>query len=95
MKYVYLWYVKMTHAAMKKYLADRNYAQNWMAKAKEIVKKHDMKLIILGSPYATAEQFVVGVETDATLEGFGKLTTDLYHIDPEFIEYGKTMTITQ
>jgi len=95
MKYVYLWYVKMSQEAFRKYLADSKYAQNWMTKAKETVKKHNMKLLIMGSPFATAEQFVIGVETDVPLDEFGKLTRDLYHIDPEFIEYAKTMTITQ
>ena len=95
MKYVYLWYVKITQTAMKKYLADSNYGQNWLTKAKEVVKKHDMKLVLLGSPFATVEQFVVGIETDVSLDDFGKVTSDLYHIDPEFVEYGKTMIITQ
>lgn len=95
MKYVYLWYVKITHAAMKKYLADSNYGDGWLAKAKEVVEKHDMKLVVLGSPFATVEQFVVGVETDVSLDDFGKVTSDLYHIDPEFVEYGKTMIIRQ
>ena len=95
MKYVYLWYVKITHTAMKKYLADSNYGSNWLEKAKEVVKKHEMKLVLLGSPFATVEQFVVGVETDVSLDEFGKVTSDLYHIDPEFVEYGKTTIITQ
>jgi hypothetical protein len=95
MKYVYLWYVKMTQEALKKNLADSKYTQNWMTKARELCKKHEMKLIISGSPFATVEQFVLGVETDVPLDEFGKLTTDLYHIDPAFIEYAKTMIITQ
>jgi hypothetical protein len=95
MKYVYLWYVKITHAAMKKHLADKSYGDNWLAKAKEVVKEHGMKLAILGSPFGTVEQFVVGVETDVSLDEFGKVTSDLYHIDPDFVEYGKTMIIRQ
>ena len=95
MKYVYLWYVKITQTAMKRYLADSKYGRNWMTKAKEVVKKHNMKLVILGSPFATTEQFVVGVETDVPLDEFGKVTSDLYQIDPDFVEYGKTMIITQ
>ena len=95
MKYVYLWYVKITHTAMKKYLADSNYGSNWLAKAKDVVKKHEMKLVLIGSPFAAVEQFVIGVETDVSLDEFGKVTSDLYHIDPEFVEYGKTMIITQ
>ncbi|MFH1180079.1 MAG: hypothetical protein V1710_06945 [Candidatus Bathyarchaeota archaeon] len=95
MKYVYLWYVKMTQEALKKNIADNKYSENWTAKARELCKKHGMKLLLLGSPYATVEQIVVGVETDVPLDEFGKLTTDLYHIDPAFIEYAKTMIITQ
>jgi len=37
----------------------------------------------------------VGVGQTAPLDERGRITTDLYHIDPEFIEYAKTMTITQ
>jgi len=37
----------------------------------------------------------MGVGGTATIDERGRITTDLYHIDPEFIEYAKTMTITQ
>ena len=40
MKYVYLWYVKITHTAMKKHLADSSYGDSWLARAKEVVQKH-------------------------------------------------------
>jgi hypothetical protein len=95
MKYVYLWYVKMTQEAMQKFIADNKYIQNWLTKAKEAVKKHGMKLVVLGSPFATAEQIVVGVETDVPLDEFNKLGSDLYKIDPAFIDYAKTYIITQ
>ena len=95
MKYVYLWYMKMTQEALHKNIADSKVSENWLAKAREAVKKHGMKLVVLGSPFATAEQFVVGVETDVPLDEFNKLGSDLYKIDPAFVDYAKTYIITQ
>ncbi|MGD0804295.1 MAG: hypothetical protein ABSA11_09505 [Candidatus Bathyarchaeia archaeon] len=95
MKYVYLWFVKMTEEATKKYLVDVKYFPNWTTKAKEIINKYKMKIVVWGTPYYTVEQIVIGVETDASLEDFGKVAMELYHIDPAFVDYAKTLIVTQ
>ena len=95
MKFVYLWFVKMTEGAFKKYLADTKYSQNWMSKVKEILNKHKLKIVAWGSPYNTVEQIVIGVETDLSLDEFGKIATELYHVDPDFVDYAKTLIISQ
>ena len=95
MKYVYLWFVKMTEGAFKKNLADNKYFQGWASKAKEILNKHKLKIVAWGSPYYTVEQVVIGVETDLSLDEFGKIAMELYHVDPDFIDYAKTLIISQ
>lgn len=93
MKYVYLWYVKVTQEALKKNITDNSYGSNWEAKVKEVCKKLKVKLLFIGSPYGTVEQYVVGVESDGTLDEFGKVSGEFYQIDPAFIEYAKTEII--
>ncbi len=95
MKFVYLWFVKMTEAAFKKNLADNKYSQGWQTKVKEILNKHKMKMVVFGSPYYTVEQIVLGVETDLPLDEFGKVAMELYHVDPEFVDYAKTLIVSQ
>jgi len=48
------------------------------------------KLIFLGSPYGTAEQYVVGIESNSLLDEFSKITSAFYRINPAMIEYAKT-----
>lgn len=85
----------MTQEAFKKNLTDSKYIQNWTTKAREVLKKNNMKIVVWGSPYDTVEQMVIGIETDASLDEFGKISTALYHIDPEFIDYAKTLIVHQ
>ena len=94
-KYVYLSYFKMTQDAFQSYLKDASVVPDWMDKVREICEKHKVKLIILGSPYGLEEQLVVGIETDAAVDEFTKIKTELYQIDTGFIEYSKTTIIIQ
>lgn len=94
-KYVYLSYFKMTQGAFQSYLKDASVITGWMDKVRAICKKHKVNLIILGSPYGLEEQLVVGIETDAAVDEFTKIKTELYQIDTGFIEYSKTTIIIQ
>ena len=94
-KYVYLSYFKMTQTAFQSFLKDASVVASWMDKVKAICKKHKVCLIILGSPYGLEEQLVVGIETDATVDEFTKIKTELYQIDTGFIDYSKTTIIIQ
>jgi hypothetical protein len=93
MKYVYLWYVKMSHEALKKAFSDAKYGPNWEAKVKEVCKKQGLKLLFLGSPFGTVEQEVVAIESDSPLDEFGKVSNEFYRIDPVLVEYAKTEII--
>jgi hypothetical protein len=95
LKYVYLCYFKLTQTAFQSYLEDPAIISGWMEKARELCEKRGVRLLILGSPYGLAEQLVVGVETDADVEEFTKLKTELYKIDTCFIDYSKTTIIIQ
>lgn len=95
MKYVYLSYFKMTQDAFQSYLKDASVIAGWMEKVREICKTHKVNLIILGSPYGLEEQLVVGIETDAAVDEFTKIKTELYQIDTGFIDYSKTTIIIQ
>ena len=66
-----------------------------MNKVRELCIKHEVKLIILGSPYGLEEQLVVGIEADAAVDEFTKLKGEIYRIDSMFIEYSKTTIIIQ
>ena len=90
MKFVYLWYVKMSQEALKKEITDDKFVSNWVAKAKEICKKKSAKVLFLGDPYGTVEQFVIGIESDLSLDEFGKVSGELYRIDSAAIEYART-----
>lgn len=94
-KYVYLCYFKLTQEAFQSYLEDASVVAGWMNKVRKICIKHGVDLIILGSPYGLEEQLVVGIETDADVEEFTKLKTELYQIDTGFIDYSKTTIIIQ
>ncbi len=85
----------MTQAAFQSFLKDASVVANWMDKVKTICNKHKVNLIILGSPYGLEEQLVVGIETDAAVDMFTKIKTELYQIDTGFIEYSKTTIIIQ
>ncbi len=95
MKYVYLNYFKMTQEAFQSFLNDATVISRWMEKVRELCKKQEVKLLILGSPYGLEEQLVVGIETDLGIDEFTKLKGELYRIDPKFIEYSKTTIIIQ
>ena len=90
MKYVYLWYVKTSQEALKKMISDNKFGPNWVAKVKEVGKKAGVKLLFVGSPFGTPEQYVVAIESDHPLDEFYKVTGELYRIDPAMIEYAKT-----
>ena len=94
-KYVYLCYFKLTQEAFQSYLEDETVGTDWMDNVRKVCEKHGVKLIILGSPYGLEEQFVVGIETDADVEEFTKIKTELYQIDTGFIDYSKTTIIIQ
>jgi len=93
MKYAYLWYVKVSQEALKKMISDNKYAPNWVAKVREIVKKAGVKLLFIGTPYGTVEQYVVAIESDSPLDEHSKVNGEFYRIDPAFIEYAKTEII--
>ena len=93
MKYVYLWYVKVSQEALKKMVTDNKFGPNWVAKVKEVGKKAGVKLLFVGSPFGTAEQYVVAIESDNPLDEFYKVTGELYRVDPTMIEYAKTEII--
>ncbi len=94
MKYVYNWYVKVSQDALKKMVTDNKYGPNWVAKVKEIGKKAaGVKLLFVGSPFGTAEQYLVALESDSPLDEFYKVTGEFYRIDPALIEYAKTEII--
>ena len=95
MKYVYLSYFKLTQEAFQRFLEDASIISDWMEKVRELCKRQDVKLLILGSPYGLEEQIVVGIETDLGVDEFTKLKGELYRIDPQFIEYSKTTIIIQ
>jgi len=94
-KYVYLSYFKLTQEAFQSYLEDSSVVSDWMDNVRAICEKHEVNLIILGSPYGLEEQLVVGIETDAAVDEFTKIKTELYQIDTGFIEYSKTTIIIQ
>jgi hypothetical protein len=93
MKYVYNWYVKASQEGIKKMISDNKYGPNWVAKVKEVGKKAGVKLLFVGSPFGTAEQYIVAIESDHALDEFYKVTGELYRIDPAMIEYAKTEII--
>ena len=94
MKFVYLWYVKLSQEGLKKMISDNKYGPNWVAKVKEVAKKAGVKLLFVGAPYGTAEQYVVAVESDSPLDEHSKVNGEFYRIDPAMIEYAKTEIIT-
>jgi len=90
LKFVYLWYVKESREALKKEMTDDKFVSNWVATVKEICKKNSAKVLFLGDPYGTVEQFVIGIESDIPTDEFGKVAGELYRIDPAMIEYART-----
>lgn len=90
LKFVYLWYLKESQEAVKKEITDDKFVSNWVAKVKEICKEKSLKVLFMGDPYGTVEQFVIGIESDSPPDEFGKVAAELYHIDPAVIEYTRT-----
>lgn len=70
-------------------VTDNKFGSNWVAKVKEVSKKACVKLLFVGSPFGTAEQYLVSIESDSPLDEFYTVNGELYCLDPTMIEYAK------